>query len=227
MEHPSTSSIETIEFESKDGLLITADFYPVEQPKDFVLLCHRSHFHRGEYRETARRLNQLNYTCLAIDQRSGMKVLGGQNETYIRAKAQGLATGYVDAKPDVEAAVDYLYQKAQRPIILFGSSYAAALALVVGSQTDKVKAIIAYSPVEVLKKISVAETIQHVAKPIYVTSAKSEIEQTRDIVRLVNPQVITRFEPEIEGVHGSKALWPSVKGSDIYWQSLEQFLASV
>lgn len=61
-------------FHSKDGLKITADYYRIEKPKDLILLCHRSHCNRAEYRETAPKFNQLGYSCIAIDQRSGMKV---------------------------------------------------------------------------------------------------------------------------------------------------------
>src|SRR5688572_27952913 len=121
-------SVKTVQFPSRDGLLITANYYDVEDPTGRILLCHRSHFNRGEYKEIAPRLNTLGYSCLAIDQRSGMKVLGTTNETYARAKEQSLPTGYAAAKPDIEAAVAYLYDKNhKRPIILLGSSYSAAL----------------------------------------------------------------------------------------------------
>jgi hypothetical protein len=64
-------------------------------------------FHRGEYVEIASRLTQLRYDCLTIDQRSEMSVLGGVNETCARAKERKLATGYVAARPDIGAAVQY------------------------------------------------------------------------------------------------------------------------
>jgi len=60
-----------IEFPSKDGLMITADSYEMLPGKGFILLCHQADFSRGEYTETAKRLNEMGYNCLAIDQRSG------------------------------------------------------------------------------------------------------------------------------------------------------------
>ena len=120
--------MEKLNFKSKDGLLITADYYPVENAKGMNLLCHRSHCNRAEYRETAPKFNKLGYACLAIDQRSGMKVFGASNETKDRAKAQKLPTGYLDARPDVEAGIDYAFKlNNNRPIILLGSSYTCLL----------------------------------------------------------------------------------------------------
>jgi len=99
----------TVNFKSQDGLMITADLYEANNSVGFILLCHRSHCNRGEYRQTAPKFNKLGFSCLAIDQRSGMKVFGVVNETKNRAKEKGLSTGYWDAKPDIEAAIDYSF----------------------------------------------------------------------------------------------------------------------
>ena len=217
-----------INFNSKDGLTITADLYEVAKPKGFILLCHRSHCNRAEYRETAPRLNELGYACLAIDQRSGMKVFGETNETKDRAKAKGLPTGYLDAKPDVETAIDYAYElNKKKPIILFGSSYSASLALLVSTQTDKVKVTIAYSPGENLKGLNLANEIKTLDKPIYVTSPKVEIKQVSDVVKNVNPKLVEHFKPTVDGFHGSKTLWKEVSGHETYWTSLEKFLKKI
>ncbi len=130
-------TFKTIHFPSKDGLRITADVYPVDQPKGLILLCHRSHCNRGEYRETAPKFNTLGFSCLAIDQRSGMKVFGVINETSALAKQKGLGTGYLDAKKDIEAAVSYAFiMNNNKPIIILGSSYSASLALLISKDTS-------------------------------------------------------------------------------------------
>jgi len=117
-----------INFKSIDGLEMTADYYEIVYPKGLILLCHRSHCNRAEYRETEPKFNKLGYSCLAIDQRSGMKVFGEINETKNRAKEKGLLTGYLYAKQDIEAAIDYAYElNNKKPIILLGSSYSASL----------------------------------------------------------------------------------------------------
>ncbi|MDR2147885.1 MAG: alpha/beta hydrolase [Tannerella sp.] len=217
-----------VNFNSKDGLKMTADFYEADKPKGFILLCHRSHCNRAEYRETAPKLNDLGYSCLAIDQRSGMKVFGETNETKDRAKVKGLPTGYLDAKPDIEAAIDYAYElNDKNKIILFGSSYSASLALLVSTQTDKIKATIAYSPGEYLKGVNLASEIKNIDKPTYVTSPKAEIQQVADLTKNVNPTLLTRFIPTSDGFHGSKTLWKEVGGHETYWTSLEKFLEKV
>jgi alpha-beta hydrolase superfamily lysophospholipase len=218
---------ETIHFKSKDGLMITADLYRVENPKGFILLCHRSHCNRGEYRETAPKLNKLGFSCLAIDQRSGMKIFGVVNETSARAKQKGLATGYSDARQDIEAAVDYAFalNKCQ-PIILFGSSYSAALALLISTKTEKIKAVVVFSPGEYLKGIDVAKEVKMMAKPIFVTSAKKEIRDVKQVLKYVDTNYVSQFKPNVEGFHGSKTLWESVKGYETYWEALEMFLKS-
>ncbi len=215
----------TIQFPSKDGLLITADMYATSKPKGYILLCHRSHCNRAEYRETAPKLNELGYSCLAIDQRSGMKVFGETNETSALAKQKGLATGYLDAKQDIEAAVDFLFeQHHKQSIIILGSSYSAALTLLIATNTDKIKAVVTFSPGEHLKGINLAEEIKSLDKPAFITSAKKEIEEASQVVRFVNPSHINQFKPEVEGFHGSKTLWKSVKGYGSYWEALEVFL---
>jgi len=214
-----------VNFKSKDGLLITADYYTVAKPKGMILLCHRSHCNRAEYRETAPKLNALGYSCLAIDQRSGMKVFGESNETKDRAKAQKLPTGYLDARPDVEAGIDYAYKlNNNQPIILLGSSYSAALSLLIANDSDKLKSTIVFSAGEHLKKVDLAKAITDIKIPIFAASSKKEIEETEEVLRFVNKNLITQFKPKEEGFHGSKILWESVKGYELLWSALEKFL---
>ncbi len=220
------SAFETLLFSSKDGLPITADYYAVDHPHNLVLLCHRSHCNRGEYRETAPQLNKLGFSCLAIDQRSGMNVFGVINETSTLAKQRRLPTGYLEARPDIEAAIDYGYQlNISKPLLILGSSYSASLALMIATKTDKIKAVIAFSPGEHLKNTNVAEAVKSLAKSVFVTGAKKEIDEVRKIVRFIAPGFVTLFSPESDGFHGSKTLWKSVKGHESYWESLSQFLS--
>ena len=214
-----------VNFKSKDGLLITADYYKVDNHKGFMVLCHRSHCNRAEYREIAPKLNKLGYSCLAIDQRSGMNIFGGINETKNRAKEQNLPTGYLEAKPDIESAIEFAYKlNNDKPIILLGSSYSASLALLIATNSDKIKSIIAFSPGEYLKRVKLAEEIRNISIPIFATSAKKEIEQVTEVLRYVDKKYITHFKPEVEGFHWSKTIWEVVKGYETYWKSLEEFL---
>ncbi len=218
--------MEKIIFKSKDGLLITADYYNAKNTNGLIVLCHRSHCNRAEYRETAPKFNSLRYSCLAIDQRSGMNVFKEINETKKRAKQQKKSTGYLDAKPDIEAAVAYAFKlNKNKPIILLGSSYSSALALLISVGSNRIKAVIAFSPDEHLKKINVAQQIKEINIPIFATSAKKEIMQVTNVLKFVNKNIITHFKPKVEGFHGSKTLWKAVKGNETYWKALEKFLS--
>jgi alpha-beta hydrolase superfamily lysophospholipase len=218
-------SYKKVNFNSKDGLKITADYYEIKNSKGLILLCHRSHFNRAEYRETAPKFNQLGYSCLAIDQRSGMKVYGEVNETKNRAKELKLPTGYLDAKPDIEAGIDYALQlNGNKPILLLGSSYSASLALLISTESDKIRAVIAFSPGEYLKGINLAVHIQSITIPVYATSSKKEIKDVEEVLKFVDKKYVTQFKPPEEGFHGSKILWESVKGFEDHWNNIEGFL---
>jgi len=220
-----------IEFKSKDGLLITADYYPLKKSngdyKGLILLCHRSHCNRAEYRETAPKFNALGYACLAIDQRSGMKVFGESNETKDRAKALKLPTGYLDARIDVEAGIDHAFKlNNNKPIILLGSSYTAALALLIASEnTDKIKSMIVFSPDEHLKQTDLSSKLGTINIPVFSTSAKAEIPGATAVLKNIPKKYVTLFKPKAEGFHGSKILWESVQGYELIWKELEKFLA--
>lgn len=216
-----------IEFKSKDGLLITADLYEVNNSKGMILLCHRSHCNRAEYRETAPKFNKLGYSCLAIDQRSGMKVFGESNETKDRAKAQKLPTGYLDARPDVEAGIVKAYQlNSNKPIILLGSSYSAALSLLIANDSDKLKSLIVFSPDEHLKGVKLSREITNIKIPVFATSAKKEIKNAQQVLSQIDQSLVTQFKPTEEGFHGSKIMWESVKGYEKVWDAITKFLNS-
>jgi alpha-beta hydrolase superfamily lysophospholipase len=215
----------TITFASKDGLVITADEYSLEEPKAYILLCHRSHFNRGEYREIAPRLNSLGYSCLAVDLRSGMKVLGTINETYARAKEQGKPTGYLEAKPDIEAALEHIHKLSGKPVILFGSSYSASLALLLASEGNQnIAAVVAFSPGEYLKGIELSEAVAKITIPTLVLSARQEVEATSILLKSADPQSVEQYIPEGEGAHGARVLWAKTAGSKDYWVRVSNFL---
>jgi dienelactone hydrolase len=226
--HGNLTDFKTITFPSKDGLPITADLYLVKEPKNFILLCHQAGFSRGEYIEAAKKLNSLGYSCVAIDQRSGKIANNIINETAKRTKEKGLPQKYLDAKQDIEAAIDYVYAlNKSKPIILIGSSYSASLSLYLATNNDKVKAVAAFSPGEYLKGINLTDYIKNLQKPIFVTSSKKEISQVEGIISKVISTSKTQFKPIEKGIHGSRMLWKSTKGNQDCWKSFEGFLTSV
>lgn len=215
----------TVEFPSKDGLLITADLYEVKSPKEVILLCHQAGYSRGEYLKTALQLNDLGYSCMAIDQRSGKGVNGIENETVKRAKSKGLRTTYLDAKQDIEAAIDYLSERNnERLLMIVGSSYSASLVLLIGKENNKVKAVAAFSPGEYLKGVPVAENVSGYSKPVYLTSSKSESIKLGNLAVGIPKNQLTFYKPSEKGIHGSRALWNTTEGTKGYWDSFKTFL---
>ncbi len=218
-------TIDTIHFPSKDGLQISATSYTATPTKTVALLCHQARFSRGEYKKTAGLLALKGISCLAIDQRSGDKVNDIINETALRAKEKKLATNYLDAKQDIEVAIDYAYKlNGNKPILLVGSSYSASLSLLIGSNSDKVKAIAVFSPGEYLKGIDLAKSISGLKKPVFITAAKNEIPAIEKLLRNVDKKYVTLYKPSVKGFHGSKALWKSNEGNEAYWQAFDNWL---
>jgi len=91
-------SQETVVFYASDSLPITASFYEKDASKPYMILLHQAGYSKGEYKETAPRLTNLGYNCLAVDLRSGDQVNFVQNETAKEAKKRKLSTDYLDAK---------------------------------------------------------------------------------------------------------------------------------
>ncbi len=221
----SDTAFNTITFYAKDSVIITADTYYIKDIAPTVLLCHQAGYSRGEYINTAKKLNELGFSCLAIDQRSGKAVNGIINQTAIDADNKLRNVGYAGAKQDVEAAIDYLYEiNGNKSIILVGSSYSASLALLISSENSKIKATAAFSPGEYLAGIDLTNTIKPIEIPIFVTSSKREISPVENLVSKVRSDLVTQFKPKVKGLHGSKALWKENKGYQNYWEAFKLFL---
>jgi alpha-beta hydrolase superfamily lysophospholipase len=219
---------EGVTFPAADGLPVSADLHSVPKARAFLVLCHRSHFHRGEYVEIAPRLAHLGYDCLAIDQRSGMNVLGRVNETCARAKERKLATGYVAARPDIEAAVEYTRDRCRgRPIVLVGSSYSASLSLVIASSETSLRAVAAFSPGEHLRGFVVTDAVAGLSVPTFVTATQKEVPATRELVKRAPRGRVTFHSPRHEGAHGARCLWAKTAGSEEYWKVFLAFLEGV
>ena len=222
-----------VQFESRDGLPITADLYlsnPETAP--FILLFHQAGWSRGEYRETAPLLNKMGYNCMAIDQRSGREVNGVSNETARIAFKQKKGMTYLDAYIDLSAALHYVlknYPKGKK--ILLGSSYSASLVLRLAAEhPDKIAAVLAFSPGEYFKKQKNATYIQSFASriqcPVFITSSKNENHYWQVIYNKIGGKKAS-FLPESPGNHGSRALWAQFKDSVAYWQAVKGFLKTI
>ena len=216
---------ETITFPSKDNLTITADIYRVGNKPVSILLCHQAGFSRGEYKDTALQLNEIGYSVMAIDQRSGNVANAIINETAKLAKFKNLPTTYLDARQDIEAAIDYVYtNNGNTPILLVGSSYSASLALLIGNTNAKVNRVAAFSPGEYFKGMDIQNTIKEFSKPVFVTSSNNETAALTTLVSKINGKYLYHYKPEAKGIHGSRALWDTTEGVVDYWIAFKAFL---
>lgn len=217
-----------IEFPSRDGLIISANSYEYNVPNEpYIILCHQAGYSRGEYRETAKELNALGYNCLAVDLRSGKECNNMINETAARAAEKKLSVNYSDAEQDMASAIDYVYTKTGKPVILVGSSYSASLALKIAVNNEKVLAVAAFSPGEYIKGTNIAQSISALDKPAFITSSKKESGNVAQLIKGIKPQVINHFVPTGEGDHGSKVLWTNNPDNAEYWQAFKSFLSKL
>jgi dienelactone hydrolase len=214
-----------ITFPSKDNVSVTADWYPVSLGMPIILLCHQARFSRGEYKETALKLNKFGFNCLAIDQRFGAEANGIVNETAAEAKRLNKSQTNLDAEQDILAALDYLYDKYKKSVIILGSSYSASLALKVGKENNHVLGVVAFSPGEYFEpKNFIAEHINGLSKPVFITSSKEEADAVTDLVKDVVSLIKVQYIPKSKGDHGSKVLWSSSPFHEEYWIALMSFL---
>lgn len=219
---------ETIIFPSQDGLTITADIYKVNNNPITILLCHQAGFSRGEFVDTALLLNSYGYSVMAIDQRSGDGVNGVVNETAKLAKSKNLKTEYIDAKPDILAAIDYVYKNnGNKQIVLVGSSYSATLAMLIGEGNNKIKAVAAFSPGEYYKDLNIQNEIKNLDKPTFVTASFSETNELITLVSKMKTENLYHYKPKEEGIHGSRVLWESTSGYKGYREMFKAFLGTI
>jgi dienelactone hydrolase len=215
-----------IQFPSSDGITITADLYSIGAGKPFIVLCHLAGHSRGEYKDTAKKLNQAGFNCLALDARSGNEVFGIKNETAIEARKQNKPTEYLDAEKDIIAAIDYTYELAKKnPVILLGSSYSASLALKIGAVNPKVLKVLSFSPGEYFgEELNLKKSITGLKKPLFVTSSKEEAGDVGKLISDLPKEIVTHFIPKGNGAHGSIALWKDVPEHQEYWDAMLAFL---
>jgi len=226
----SSHAASAISFMAPDHLQVFGDYYSTgKQENPLILLFHQAGSNRGEYATIGPMLATLGFNALAIDQRSGGNAWGRTNETV---KRLGKSTGYDEALPDLEAALQWAKSSGQTgPIIVWGSSYSAALVfLLAANHQREIKAILAFSPGEYLRGSStVRKAAAQISIPIFATSAKDpkEIAVAKSILDASPSVEKIQFTPQIAGVHGSSTLRKDQNpdGVEENWAAVKQFLA--
>ena len=212
-----------------DGVTVYGKLYAAPHPKAIILLFHQAGSNSAEYAPIAPKLVEMGFTALAIDQRAGGNMFDTVNQT---AKHLGHAANYLDALPDLEAAL--AYGKAQNlPVVVWGSSYSSSLVFLLAARhPGEIKALLSFSPGEYLGQDGMVKAAA--AKddlPIFVTEAreKEEIDKATPILAASPSAFKVQFIPAVAGVHGSSTLRAdrNAKGMAENWQAVTAFLNKV
>jgi alpha-beta hydrolase superfamily lysophospholipase len=221
---------EPVTIPAADGVKVFGEFWPVADAKaPLILAFHQAGSSHAEYAPLAPRLNAAGFTVLAIDLRSGGSEFGGKNRTVA---ALGRSTSYDAALADLDAALAWGRNKANgAPLLVWGSSYSAALVFKLAAQHPAdVAGLLAFSPGEYLgKPNAVKAAARGLNLPVFVTqsSDEDEIEQARSILAASPSADKTWFVPARRGVHGSATLRAdrNAAGAEENWAAVLAFLA--
>lgn len=223
---------ETIKIKAADGVEVTVDLH-IAHPDTvpFIILYHQAGWSRGEYQEIAPILNQLGFNCMAVDQRSGKTVNNIENQTFVSARQLMKETKYVNALPDMNAAITHAKTYlAKGKLIIWGSSYSSALALkIAGDRADEVHGVLAFSPGEYFQSMGkpkdfITSSAKSIQCPSFITSARSEKNSWWSIYEAIPTETKTYYLPETSGNHGSRALWTKFSDNRGYWDAVIAFL---
>jgi len=218
-----------VTFEAEDDLTVYADLYRTEDDSaPYIILFHQADYSRGEYLEIAPRLNEMGFNCLAVDQRSGGTANDVKNMTV---EAYGYGYSYADAFPDLKAALLYVQKELRaKKIIIWGSSYSAALSLALASEfPEDVNAVLAFSPGEYFKlnDKTIADYAKNIQCPVFI-AAEAAITNSYNLAKPIydNTPDDNRVYCETN-IHGSSALWSDNDNNVLYWQQVSDFLNSI
>jgi len=215
----------TVKFNAADGLVITADEYVVDPGNPYILLFHEQGSSRGEYSTIARRLNKLNYNCLAVDLRNGGNFNYISNETARQLRETNLEAGLQDIELDVKAAISYARKKSKLPVVLFGSGANGSLSLKTALADSSVRAVVALSPGEYfMPEIKIQDAIADLGKPVFIGSSKAEFPYVSELASGMDPEYVTLFEPKQgAGERGTRSLSTDYEYNNEYWIALMLF----
>lgn len=211
---------------ASDGVKVYGSFYEAAKPKALILLFHQAGSSKDEYATIAPRLVESGYSALAIDQRAG----GGLYGVNATAKAFGREVRYREARPDLQAALDWA-QEQKLPIILWGSSYSSSLIFPLAARDPQgIVALLAFSPGEYFDgDPPIAAAASKVSVPVFVASTKSETGDADPIMAAL-PKTAgnIRFVPD-QGVHGSSTLIAAKNpdGAKANWNAVLAFIKRV
>ncbi|MFG0275463.1 MAG: alpha/beta hydrolase family protein [Phycisphaerales bacterium] len=224
-----------VTYPAADGVVVFADFYEADAGPDapLILLFHQGGSNaRGEYADfIAPRLVEAGFHVLAPDARAGGDVYGGANRTAT-AFAGAREDGYCWAYPDLVASLEWaMEQDCAGPIIAWGSSYSAALALRLGAEhSPDLAGVLAFSPATggPMGECSALRFIGEVERPVFLALPQHEFEMEQKQPLLAaahDSEIAVHVQPQ--GVHGASMLHPdrAAGATDAMWREVDAFLA--
>jgi dienelactone hydrolase len=229
----SVARAESVVLSAADGVKVYGEVWRAAAAKvPIVVAFHQAGSSAAEYAPIAPRLVQAGFTVLAIDQRSGDGAFGGTNRT---AAALGWReASYDSALPDLEAALGWAKVEAHgAPVVVWGSSYSAALVfLLAAAHPGDVAAIVAVSPGEYLaRKDAVRAAARKVTVPVYIDQAsdKEEVASAAAILKAVKSSDKQQFVAAGPSTHGSSTLRDdkNAAGAEAHWKGVLAFLARI
>lgn len=219
-----------IRFSSKDGAMITGDLSLIDHTSPMILLFHRASWSRGEYIETAKKLNELGYNTLAVDQRSGGEINDVENLTFKRLSDQAKVYTFKEAIIDIEATIEYASNRFEMPLIALGSSYSASILCVIGQDYyDDLQGLILFSPGENMyfDNQPVSAMASELMLPIFMTCGSHETFEPEQILAQIPSEYVTKYYPERLRVHGSELLWEATEQHEMLWDHMMIYIEAI
>lgn len=227
-EKPPSGASETT-LAAADGVKVFGQFYEAKsgQHKKVILCFHQAGSSSWEYATIAPKFVEKGFDVLAIDQRSGGDLFGYQNRTAAGAKG---AKGYLDAYPDLEAALAWAKQKKYETIIACGSSYSASLVIKLAlDHGEELAGVMAFSPGEYFEDKRATYTwTQRMDVPHLYAGTKQEADESLKMLFFATEEHGDGKAKIVwidGGVHGASALISEkCKQSSFYWKNVYEWL---
>lgn len=137
-----TGSVEKVSFKTEDGFAITGNF--VHGSKKGVVLLHQFNLDKSSYDNLVKKLNDANFSVLAIDLRGHGESLdqNGVKRTHASFSEQD----FRNMVKDVKGAKRFLAQQGSNLYAVVGASIGANTALNYSAQDPSVEKIVLLSP---------------------------------------------------------------------------------
>ena len=214
---------------AQDGIQVFGEMYESQNSESIILLFHQAGSNaKAEYGgHIIPRLVAEGYSVIAVDQRKGGSSLGGVNRTAQQVNESELS--YCDAFPDLEATLAFAKKNYKQKIVIWGSSYSAALVFQLAAKyPSDIQGVLAFSAASggAMGDCTPNQFIKDVTVPAiaFRPAREASIESVGNQMAYFKSYGIDTYVSE-EGVHGSSMLNPDRAGGvEETWKPVLSFL---